>query len=71
MNPLLTEIEAFLATHGMSASRFGLKAVNDKHFVRDLRGEGKRQQPRRNWPETEGRVRAFMVTYQPEPRLPR
>lgn len=66
MNPLLTEIEQFLEAHHMSASRFGLKALNDKHFVRELRGEGKRHKYRQTWPDTERRVRAFMVTYQPE-----
>jgi len=60
MTPLLAEIEAFLATHDMAASRFGLLAMGDSHLVRDLR-DG-----RRSWPENEQRVRSFMVTYRPE-----
>ena len=58
MNPLLTEIEAFLQTHRMSAYRFGIAALGDKHFVRDLRNG------RRNWPETMAKVRLYMATYQ-------
>jgi hypothetical protein len=64
-NPLLADIEAFLETHKMAESTFGREAVNDWRFVGDLRGvDGKR--PRRVWPETEAKVRHFMVTYRPE-----
>ena len=34
---LLTEIEAFLAETGMTATKFGLAAVNDGHLVAKLR----------------------------------
>lgn len=57
--PLIDEIDSFLARHEMSPVTFGRKAMGDPHFVRDLRGG------RRLWPETEGRVRDFMATYQP------
>jgi len=57
MNTLLLEIEAFIATHGMSPSRFGVEAVNDKCLIGDMRNG------RRLWPETESRVRLFMATY--------
>ena len=61
MSALLADIEAFLATHEMSASRLGREALGDSHFVADLR-DG----TRRFWPETEAKVRAYMVTYRPE-----
>lgn len=66
MSTLLDDITAFIATHGMAESQFGVAAVNDKNLVPDLRGDrGKR--PRRLWPETEASVRRFMATYRPEP----
>lgn len=34
---LLSEIEVFLASNGMTATAFGAEALNDGHFVRDLR----------------------------------
>ena len=60
---LLTEIEAFLETHEMSATAFGKSALNDPPFVSQLR-DG-----RRVWPETETKVRRFMTTYRPEPKV--
>lgn len=48
----------------MSEPSFGVKALNDWKFVRDLRGEN-RARPRRIWPETEREVRKFMATYAP------
>jgi hypothetical protein len=57
---LLSDIEAFLATHNMAPSRFGQDALSDRHFVRNLR-EG-----RRVWPETEQKARRFMATYNPQ-----
>jgi len=57
VNPLLAEIEAFMETHNMGAARFGIAAMGDKHFIRDLRNG------RRTWPETESKVRLFMATY--------
>jgi tRNA-dihydrouridine synthase len=59
--PLLADVDAFMAQTGMSPVTFGRQALNDPHFVRDLRGEG-RPKPRRLWPETEQRVRAFIET---------
>ena len=59
MNPLLSEIEMFIATHEMSEWKFGQYAMNDRHFVKQLRNG------RRLWPETETRVREFIATYAP------
>ena len=53
---LLTEIEAFLVSNDMSASRFGEAAISDKNLVRDLRG-GRR----RLLIQTAERIRAFMA----------
>lgn len=61
---LLTEIENFCATHEMSEAKFGVLALKDWKFVRDLRGEG-RAKPRRIWPETAEQVRRFISTYKP------
>lgn len=36
-DPILSDIEAFLAGTGMAASRFGMLALGDPRFVRDLR----------------------------------
>jgi len=57
---VLTDIEAFLETHGMAPTRFGVDALGDRHFVKQLRAG------RRTWPETEAKVRRFMATYRPE-----
>jgi hypothetical protein len=64
-HPILTEIDAFLATYEMAESTFGRQAVGDWKFVKQLRGDG-RHSPRRLWPETEQKVRHFMATYRPE-----
>jgi hypothetical protein len=41
MSPILTqllnEIDGFLAARGMSESKFGIEAMGDKHFIRELR----------------------------------
>lgn len=37
-DPLLADVEAFLAGTGMSATRFGLDAMGDPGFVHKLRG---------------------------------
>jgi hypothetical protein len=34
---LLADIERFCATHGMSVTRFGTRALGDPRFVHDLR----------------------------------
>lgn len=60
MAHILTDIEAFLETHGMKPTAFGDLALKDRHLVRQLRAG------RRLWPETEAKVRHFMVTYRPE-----
>ena len=36
----LQEVEHFLAEHSMSATRFGILALNDREFVRRLRRGG-------------------------------
>lgn len=60
MSTLLDDIDAFCETHGISATKFGELAMNDKPFVTRLRNG------RRLWPETEANVRRFMATYKPE-----
>lgn len=57
---LLDDIKAFCETHGLSIWQFGVSAVNDKSFVKNL------EDGRRVWPETEAKVRRFMATYRPE-----
>lgn len=61
MEQLITEIEAFCERHRMAETRFGLLAMNDKPFVKQLREGG-----RRVWPETEAKVRRFMAEYRSE-----
>lgn len=53
-HPLLIEIEQYLQTRGLSATRFGRLAVKDPRFVEDLR-QGR--SPRRRTLE---RVSAYM-----------
>lgn len=53
---LLADIERFLSDTGMGASYFGKASINNSELVRRLRHGG------RVWPETEARVRAFMLT---------
>lgn len=60
MTDLFREIAAFCARHEMAPTRFGELALNDKPFVSQL------QNGRRCWPETEAKVRHFMVTYRAE-----
>jgi len=59
---LLSEIDAFLARHGMAASRFGALAMGDHRFVFTLR---RGSAPRTT---TVDRVRAFMRDYRPKRR---
>ncbi|MHB9879123.1 hypothetical protein ACSMXM_05615 [Pacificimonas sp. ICDLI1SI03] len=61
---LIDAVEEFLQAHELSPVTFGREVLNDPHFVRDLRGEG-RSRPRRVWPETEEKVRDFMAKYSP------
>lgn len=58
-NPILSEIDAFLGTHGIAESTFGRDAANDWKLVKGLRAG------RRLWPETEAKIRHFMATYRP------
>jgi hypothetical protein len=60
MESLQSEIASFMEAHGLSATKFGLLALNDRHLVKQLR------KGRRMWPETADKVRQFMVTYRPE-----
>lgn len=62
--PILTEIEAFIAQHEMAESTFGRKALGDWRLIPELRGDGGRRK-RRLWPETEQAVRKFMAEYEP------
>ena len=63
MTSLLSEIEVFMEAHGFADSTFGRLAMGDKHLVKELRGNGRRNRPRRVYPETEEKVRNFMLTY--------
>lgn len=65
MSTLIDDIAAFIETQNLSESQFGVLALKDKNFVRDLKGES-RSRPRRVWPETEAQVRRFMATYRPQ-----
>jgi hypothetical protein len=65
MSTLLFDIAAFITANDLRESQFGILALNDKNFVRDLKGEG-RSRPRRIWPETEKQVRDFMASYKPD-----
>ena len=56
---LIDEISAFLKLTDLSETTFGRLALKDPHFVRDVRNG------RRLWPETEAKVRSFMIEYQP------
>jgi len=57
MDDLIHDIDAFCEAQGISPWQFGLLALNDKPFVKQLR-EG-----RRVWPHTEAKVRDFMTSY--------
>lgn len=56
MHPaLLQEIDAFLADSGMGESYFGKKATGNSEVVARLRRGG------RVWPDTEARLRSFIL----------
>jgi hypothetical protein len=59
MSTLLSEIEAFTARHDMSEWAFGEAALNDRHFIRQLR-DGRDIRI-----STHGRVTRFMAEYRP------
>jgi hypothetical protein len=54
-NSLLSDIQSFLAESGMSASYFGRCACGNSELVERLKSG------RRVWPDTEVRVRAWML----------
>lgn len=60
--PLLDDITDFLAETGMGEFRFGLQAVSNGRLLDQLRKPRKNGQPSRVWPETETRIRAFMLS---------
>lgn len=61
MHPLLEDIAAFIAAHGLSERKFGELALNDKNFVSDMRDKGR--SPSLNTVE---KLRRFMMTYRPD-----
>lgn len=61
MSDLLTDILAFCTKHGLSETRFGELALNDKPFVSQLR-DGRDMRL-----STVQRVRDFMEEYRPDP----
>ena len=63
-NEILPQIDAFLKTHGMAESTFGREAAGDWKLLNEMRGVN-RPKPRRLWPETEDKIRAFMLAYRP------
>ncbi len=60
--PLLRDIEDFLSQTGMGSFRFGLLAASNGRLVEQLRTPRKNGLARRVWPETEAKIRAFMLT---------
>lgn len=65
-NPLLTDIERFLARNDMSPAHFGRLSVKNGRLVERLRaGETPQGKAVRIWPDTEARIRKFMRTYRP------
>lgn len=61
MDTLLTDIEEFCTRHELSEWQFGERALNDRHFIRQLRED---REPRR---KTVERVKQFMKEYTPPP----
>jgi len=61
MHPiLLREIDAFLRESGMGPAYFGKKSCSNSELVARLRKGG------RIWPETETKVRSFIMMHQRE-----
>lgn len=54
-NPLIVDIDKFIAEIGMPETTFGFLAANDGKFVGRIRDGG------RYWPETETKVRSYMA----------
>jgi len=61
MDQLIADIDDFLTRNSMSEKAFGLAAMNDHHFVRDLREKGRSPSLR-----TVDRVNKFMAEYLPQ-----
>ena len=59
METLLSDIEKFTAKNGLSEWQFGELALNDRHFIRQLR-EGRDLRM-----STVDRVKSFMRSYRP------
>lgn len=59
--PLLSDISDFLAETGMGEFRFGLAAASNGRLLEQLRKTRRNGQPGRVWPETETKIRAFML----------
>jgi len=53
--PILEEIDAFMAETGIGGFRFGMLAIKNGRLVERLRSGG------RIWPDTEERVREFII----------
>jgi hypothetical protein len=68
MTTLLSDIEAFLTETGMSERSFS-RAVGNGALFQRLRTVGKRGQPGRLWPESEVKVRAFMMSERDKRRV--
>lgn len=62
--PILVEIDAFMAETGIGGFRFGMLAIRNGRLVERLRSGG------RIWPETEERIREFMVAERVRRALP-
>lgn len=60
---LLKLIDIFLAENPMSDGRFSMRAAGNGRFLERLRESNRAGRVSRTWPETEMRIRAFMLTY--------
>jgi len=58
-NPLIEDVDQFLAATGMGGYTFGIRAVKNGRLVDRLRSGG------RVWPETEHQIRDFMAKATP------
>lgn len=61
MQPLLKDVLDFLSETGMGEYRFGLLSVRNGRLLDQLRKVRKNGEPTRVWPETEAKIRAFML----------
>jgi hypothetical protein len=64
MDPLLPEIDAFMARYGLSEWAFGEMVLNDRHLVRQLRAGRELRRATRE------RIRVRMASYKPAPPPP-